>query len=198
MKLKKLFVLGLVMGSCLLSGCRGDKDRLSAGDLERNTLSVSKKGLIQDAMVETFDKSYYSDGELKEYLEGVVASYNNTAGKDSVTMDSFKVEDGTASAVFTYQNIGHYKSLTESELAYQTLDDMEGELAGDFLDMEGNTISLDDIKGIKDASKYNVLVLQDAFDVIVEGTIQYYSNCDVLGDSSVHTQGDAASVIIFK
>lgn len=198
MKRKKIFAGGLVMILCLLAGCKGENTQLDAKNLERNTLSVNKKGVVEDAMVETFDKNYYSDEELEVYLKVIVSEYNSTAGEDSVKMDSFHVEDGMARAVFTYKNMNHYKALTESEAAFQAFSDIQGELTGDFQDMEGNTKSLEDISGSSDVSKYNVLVLTDALDVIVDGTIQYYSNCDVLGDSSVHTSGEEPSVIIFK
>lgn len=198
MKRKKIFAGGLVMILCLLTGCKGENTQLDAKNLERNTLSVNKKGVVEDAMVETFDKNYYSDKELEEYLKGIISEYNSTAGEDSVIMDSFHVEDGMARAIFTYKNMNHYKTLTESGADFQSFSDIQGELTGDFQDMEGNTKSVSDISGSSDASKYNVLVLTDALDVIVDGTIQYYSNCDVLGDSSVHTRGEEPSVIIFK
>lgn len=198
MKRKKIFAGGLVMILCLLAGCKGENTQLDAKNLERNTLSVNKKGVVEDAMVETFDKNYYSDEELEVYLKVIVSEYNSTAGEDSVKMDSFHVEDGMARAVFTYKNMNHYKALTESGADFQAFSDIQGELTGDFQDMEGNTKSLEDISGSSDVSKYNVLVLTDALDVIVDGTIQYYSNCDVLGDSSVHTSGEEPSVIIFK
>ncbi|MFA9465258.1 MAG: hypothetical protein ACERKN_13320 [Velocimicrobium sp.] len=199
MKISKLLVMGLV-SSCLLMGCKSST-QLTAGKLENSALSVNKKGKIQVATVESFEQPYYSESELQTYLEDVVADYNKQKGSKRVTMDSFLVKDGIASAVFDYQSIDNYSELNGVSGVLLPIEKAKEELPDTLVRADDNqSVTYKEILEDKNANNYKVLILQEEYDVIVEGTIAYFSNGTKLSDSSVHTKaidGDT-SVIIYK
>lgn len=197
MRLKKLFVMGLV-ASCLLAGCK-NATKLTAGEIKTSTLSVDKKGNVQVAMVESFEQAYYQEDELKTYLEGILADYNENS-ESEVKMSSFLVENGIASAVFSYPSIEDYQNLNEVSASYLSVSEAKDQLPDVLLSAkDGAQTQKETILSEEKATKYKVLILSESYDVVVEGTILYYSNAQMLTDSSLHTnaaEGDS-SVIIY-
>ncbi len=197
MKIRKIVVLGLLF-SCVLSGCKKENVNLVAGELKTNTFMIDKDGAVQVALVEPLDKAYYNGTELEEFLNGIVSDYNGTAGEGAVTMESFLVNDNVASAVFKYSNIEHYKNLTEEDGNYSTMAEVSSVLPNTFLDVNGKETALNEIQSQKDQTKYKVLVVKEEYDVMIPGTIQYYTNASLLSNNSVHTTGQENTFIIYK
>lgn len=194
---KRLIVMGILV-SFLLVGCKNNGAELTAGEFETNTLFVNKDGAIQSAVIEPFEKPYYNADELEEYLQTVTADYNNTAGTEAVKLSSLKVKDKIASAVFDYKGIEDYTALNEVNASFGTLDEMGNLLPDTLLNEDGTEISKSEILQDSKASKYNVLVLNEEYDVRIEGAVKYYANADMMSKESVHTQPQVTSVILYK
>lgn len=196
MKKSKLLMTGLMV-TLLLTGCKGST-QLKAGDLSTSTLAVSSKGTIQAAMVESFEKEYYSESELKSYLEEALSSYNETAGSESIKMSSFQVDEKVASAVFDYSSIEDYNGLNGVDAKLLTMDEAETMLPASLIKADGSESTAQDILLEEKADTYKVLLLTEEYDVIVDGTVLYYANASMIDDKSVHTQDTDTSVIIYK
>lgn len=197
MKARKFLLLGFLL-SCMLTGCKTEEGVLVAGELETSTILINKSGGVQAALVEAFEKDYYSDTELKQFLENIIKEYNNKFGENSVSLDSFAVEDKVASAVFKYDNVNHFKNLTEEWLEFGTIDEVKADIPDVITDINGKEASLETITTSKYYSKYKVIMTNEKYDVKVEGTVQYYFNCTLLNTTMVHTAGDGVSIVIYK
>ncbi|MEG1992315.1 MAG: hypothetical protein RR056_02935 [Acetivibrio sp.] len=196
---KGTLLMGMgILSSCLLMGCKSGSTNLDAKNLENMTLSVNKAGNIQMGMVESFDKSYYDETELKNYLEEVITEYNKTAGKNAVKMSSFFVENKRASAVFVYDQMKNYKELNETKGEYLSLEEAKSILPDILKTPKGEEKTVDEILAETDSKKYKVLFIEEEYDVIVDGKVKYYSNGECLNEESVHTPAADTSVIIFK
>ncbi|MCR5792077.1 MAG: hypothetical protein K6G65_02800 [Lachnospiraceae bacterium] len=190
-------VLGSMMIAVLLCGC-GSNTTFKAGDVDKNTISVNKKGVVRVASVESFDKSYYDSAELEDYLNNVVNTYNDKKGEEVVELTSFEVADKTASAVFKYSGIEYYKELNDVYADYMTV--KEAITAGILPEMlkdaeSGKNVTLEEVA---ENGSYHVLAIHEEFDVRVDGKIKYYDNCENITKSEAHTKEDVLSVIIFK
>lgn len=196
MRKRKIFLLGIAC-ALLAVGCKKSAGDLNAEDLKQSTMLIEKKGTIKAAMLETFEQPYYDKQELSAYLTSVIGKYNKGEKEGPVVMNSFSVKDGQAGYVFSYQDISHYRALNGVEAEYLSLSEAAGKLPTEFTSLTGTNVSLSEIEEEKDYEKLNVLILNEAYDVLVDGTIKYYSNASKLADDSVHTN-EGTSYIIFK
>lgn len=197
MKKWKLYTC-FTLCACILTGCTDGGLNIKADDLEKNTLSIDDAGIVQSGIVEAFDKDYYKEDELKQYLEDAIAYYNDTNKKDAVTVDSFLIADKSAKVVFQYKSMEDYKKLNDVEAEYLTVEEVtsQGLFPGKFTNLEdGKTVSKNTVE---ENSDYHVLILNEEYDVKTSGKICYYVNCTVYNNKSVHTSKDETSIIIFK
>lgn len=197
MKRRKLYIAS-AMTVMLLTACGQKSLKLTAGDVQTSTMLVGKNGSIQSEIVEAFDKSYYKEEELKEYLEETAEQYNESEGKDKVELSSMLVKDETASAVFTYETMEDYQALNGVEAVNIPLQEGERLLPSMLEDLDGKEIEASAILEEEKADGYKLLLIEEEYDVVVEGDIKYYSNCVLIDTTKVHTSGTGISVIIYK
>jgi len=195
--MKKLRVCA--MGLCVLfalTGC-GAKT-LSVGDVSTSTMYINKDSEVQSAIIEVFDKDYYSEEELKQYLDTEIQEYNSQTGTTAVELTSYEVKDGKAAAVMSYVTMNDYRELNQVEAYLYT--GMEAEAEGVLPDgltftEEGSGLSKADIAASQD---YKVIILNEEYDVEVEGDIIAYSGGSLVKDSMMHIPADAQTVIVYK
>ena len=81
---------------------------ISAEPDEGTTVSVSKDGVITSYIVESFDKPYYDQEEMKQMILSEVADYNREVGSSNVSVDKIVVEDNLATVVMNFANAEDY------------------------------------------------------------------------------------------
>lgn len=197
MKRRKLYIAS-AMTVMLLTACGQKSLKLTAGDVQTSTMLVGKNGNIQSEIIETFDKSYYKEEELKEYLEDTAELYNESEGKGKVELSSMLVKDETASAVLTYETMEDYQALNGVEAVNISLSEGERLLPSVLEDLDGKETEASAILEEEKAGSYKLLLIEEEYDVVVEGDIKYYSNCVLIDNTKVHTSGTGISVIIYK
>lgn len=188
----------LFMCIIVLAGCNKSAASLNANEIKVNTLLIRNDGIVQSAIVEDFDKDYYSKTELSDFIDDQITDYNTTVGEDAVEKDSFEVKDGTAKVVFTYGTMKDYEDFNEVEAYYLTSEEAKtNKLVPDTLTdtKEGKSVSKEEALDNED---YKVIIVTEELDVVIEGKVLYYSNGILLNNTTVQSQKDGYTVIVYK
>lgn len=197
MKKTKLFAL-FVLCIFIFAGCNKSNATLSLGEIERNTLFITEDGNVQTAVVEDFDKDYYEEEALKEFIDTTVEEYNQSAGEDAIQINSVRIKDKIAGIVLTYKDVDTYALFNEVDAKFMTVEEAgkQGLLPEVFYNSKGSEkISSSEVM---ENGNYKVIILNEKYDVAVNGKIKYYSGALPLNSKTVQTTGEDVSVIVFK
>ena len=166
-------LLMAVLALAVLMGCG------SSLKVDENTVYVQKKGRVIGASVETFDKDYYSQEELEEYVNQRVEDYTESHEKNSVKMDSFSVEEGVAKLNIRYAGYEDYAEFNNIEMfAGSVLQAMAAgyDFEDEFLTVTdgelGESVGKDTVTADEE---YKVVILNEKVNVKVDGTVAYVS-----------------------
>ena len=197
----KKFLLYAILAICLIlsAGCK-KKDRIiTAEEVKSNTVLVKNDGTVQAATVEVFDKNYYNLDELNNYVTNQINKYNQENGSDSIIMDSLTLNEGNAVMILSYAGLAHYNAFNKVEAAFTTTADATNskiELPEVYLSAKDGAYASPDV-ALKNA-KYKVLVLNEKTNVMIDGTIKFFTNGKMNGKSNFETGSEEQSVIIYK
>ena len=173
--MRKMISVGLVclVMAGLITGCG------KSLEANRDTVYVQKKGTVVSAAIADLDKDYYDEEELKSYIDERVEQYQEEHGKDSVKVDDFSVEEGTAKLFIKYAGCEEYEDFNEVTLFSGTIPQALAEgydFNAEFTAVEdGKAAGSADTKTIVDLDA-KVIVLSEKVDVKVDGTVQYVSS----------------------
>lgn len=101
-----------------LSGCKGKVESLKLSDVNEETLLIRSNGTLQLGANETFDKIYYDEKDLKDFIESAIESFNEENGKGSVKLSDLEVENEKVKAIFTYDSMESYSEMNRIEAHY--------------------------------------------------------------------------------
>ena len=85
-------------------------------DADTDTVYVQKNGTVLSVDVETLDKDYYDETELKDYVTDAVSTYTGEHGKSAVKLENLSVKDGTATLKMKYKTPEDYTGFNGIEL----------------------------------------------------------------------------------
>lgn len=177
--------ISVLIGISMLAGCG------KSLDADTDTVYVQKNGTVLSVDVETLDKDYYDETELKDYVTDAVSTYTGEHGKSAVKLENLSVKDGTATLKMEYKTPEDYTGFNGIEL-------YEGKvvkaLAAGY-DFKTDFVSVEDGKVTGTATKeeiysgedLKVVIIKANRDVKVDGTICYVSseNVKLTGTDSV-------------
>ncbi len=211
--MKKIYSICLAMLLfMMLSGC-------STSYPDTDTVYIQKNGSVQEATVESFEKDYYSEEELKEFITAAIEAYEEEHEDGGVEMKSFEIEEGTAKLMMKYDSCKNYEDFNGRELfagtVVQTIaagysfdtdfvEVEDGALVGGPFDTEqseaaAGAVSVSEVTSNED---YKVVVLNEDTDVVVKGQICYVSAGSVTvkdkKTASVTTRNEGLSYIVYK
>jgi hypothetical protein len=181
-----------------LASCSKNSVSITAEDIDTNTIVVQKDNKIQSAIVEDFDKDYYSEKELKQFILEAIEEYNGMAGDDNVILDSLHISDKIARVVFKYSSISDYKAFNHVEAKLLGIDEALGETDMPDSLTEVKNGKLQSKETIQSNDKLMVLFLSEPMNIMVSGEIEYYYNCTILEDNLAHASGDGVAIVAFK
>ncbi len=199
--MRKYFVCILLAISLLgLSGCnKKDSQTIDEAKVKENTTLFNLDGTVQSVIVESFDKNYYEKNELKSYIEEEIQKYTKKAGNDSVILDSLDVDNKIASAKLSFKKITDYATFNEvtSEILTKEQALADERISATVYSVDkGETV---DVKVALEEKDYTILVLEIPGETImIEGTIKYYTNGTLTGDSIIKTGTEGVTVIIYE
>lgn len=196
---KFIFATILLIFALSAMGCSKKEIYITADDVSTNTMLVKRNGQLQVAIIEDFDKTYYKLNELEEFVKKEINTYNQKAGGEDVKIEELKLKEGKAVMLLGYTGMKHYASFNKVMAAYFAADtkDVALELPEQYVNAK-NGSTVDRETAMKD-DKYRVLVVYEPYDIIVDGSVKYYSNNATLGEKDVvHSSDEGATVIIYK
>lgn len=167
MKKSLNFLLVLAIIS-LLTGC-GNKFEPT-----ESTIYITSKGVVQSAIMESFDKAYYDFEELTEDIEKEVKSYNLDVNEEVITIESLTQGNGDVTLIMEYQTVEDYTAFNEVILFNGTYEEAikAGYVAEELFDTEGQSGDLDE----EELKKLNVLVTEESVCIQTSGKIRYVSD----------------------
>ncbi len=200
---KSAFILMLCISlACCTTGCKGKVQSLKLSEIKDETVLLRSDGSVQSAAYEEFDKYYYDEKELEEYMEAVIEDYNERNGEKSVKLAKFDLEKvngkNIAKAIFSYKDLATYCEMNGVAATTYTIEEAKaaGVLPTTFTNAADGTKI--DQNAVTENSNYKVLVIQVKADIMLPDSVKYYSNAMLLNSNSVETTGEQTAVIVYK
>lgn len=199
MKRKASWLVVVVCFSILMVGCNKDDKSLIDKEVSRSTILVLEDGITQSAIVEDFQKEYYKESELKDFINQKIQEYTKKAGEDAVKLEELKVSKGVAKATFSYKSVKDYAIFNEEEVELLTTKEAEQNKY-----MPDNLVVAKDGTSIKQSealsnTELKVLIIESPnYNVMVDGNILYYSNGLLINDTTVQSNPEGVTVVIYE
>lgn len=199
MKRKASWLIIVACFSVLMVGCKKDDKTLIDKEVSRNTILVLEDGTTQSAIVEDFQKDYYKENELKDFINQKIQEYTKVAGKDAVKLEALSVSKKVATATFSYKSVKDYAAFNDEEVELLTANE-----AAQNKYMPDNLVVAKDGSSIKQSealsnTELKVLVIESPnYNVVVDGDILYYSNGLLINDTTVQSNAEGVAVVIYE
>lgn len=159
MKMIRKVLLPILILSIALTGCGASADSSS--------LTLNKKGVLTQTIVEEWDQEQYDKNELQEQIENQIAEYDQ-----KIELNSIKTRDGKITVKMTYQDLESYADYNQVILFQGTVSQCQAAgylLEGEFKDAEGEPVNRTQVLNMGD--KCTVLVFQEPVSVQIPGKI---------------------------
>lgn len=161
----------MALGVGLLAGC-------GTPDVATNTVIIEKNGKVTEALVEDFSKDYYSEEELESFVEAEIEEYKAENEGADIKMSGLSIEAGTARMTIKYGDAATYKEFHDVDLYVGTV--VDAQTAGykfdaNFVEVSEGVAGSSVGSGTVLEGEGKVVIIQDAIEVQVPGTIKYVS-----------------------
>ena len=185
--MRKRSTVLLLAGLLTLSGC-GKIEKAS-----ESTVTVDKKGIVTEILIEDFSSEEYQEDELKKSIEELVSTYNKQAGEEEITLKKMQVKDGNASVLMQYSTDDTYRAFNQVDFFAGTVAQARKEgyaFAGAFTDAKGQAVSQGTIPA--ECQDQSVIIIREPLAVLVPGKILYVSkNMKILGEDCARLAADS-------
>ena len=181
--MRKAVQIGLisVLAVTLLAGCGAE---FSA---DKDTIYVQKKGTIKGANVASFEKDYYNETELSNFITETVDTYVAKSGDGTVVIQEFAVENGIAHVYLDYAGAEDYAQFNGVEFFAGTILDAKA----DGYDIPNAFTAVTDKDTTWDAEGNKIVIVGQQTQVQVDGTILFVSaNASVTGKNTADVTYD--------
>lgn len=181
--MRKTVQIGLlsVLAVTLLTGCGAE---FSA---DQDTIYVQKKGTVKGANVADFDKDYYDEAELLDFITDTVSTYVEKAGEGTVEIQEFAVDNGVAHVYLDYAGAEDYADFNGVEFYAGTVLDAKA----DGHDIPDAFTAVTDKETTWDAEGNKIVIVGQQTQVQVDGTILFVSaNATVTGKNTAEVTYD--------
>jgi hypothetical protein len=187
-----LFIVGT-------AGCRREEVSITADNVITNTILAKSNGILQVATIEEFNKPYYNLSELEDFVANEIAIYNKAAGDDKISIEDVKLNNGKAVMLLTYSGMDQYANFNDEAAAY-----FNGGVSEVGLDLPATLVSakngsLASTQEIIANNKLKILVMSEPYEILVDGTVKYYSeNATFVDDHKVQGAAEGLTIVVFK
>ena len=196
MKTKRMLLAAAAL-SLLLGGCG------AVNDVDTTTVVIKKDGTVEENIITDFDKDYYSVDGLEQMLGEQIQAHNQTAGTDTVKLDSVEEKEGEnrVRAKIIYSGGEDYSLIHNQVFFSGTVSDAydAGYTFVPMIDQEsGAAVSEGDILEL--GSK-KIVISEEAVNINVSGKISHVSEGVTLADKKTAVlpdNGEKLSYIIYE
>ncbi len=175
---RKRIVLKIIISLCLVLMITGIAACGLGKQTEQTKITISKDGMVSMQIIESFDKPYYNQDELRQKVLTEVANYNRNVGNGNISVEKVEVKNQYAKVIMVYAGPEDYAqfngntffigSTTEAQEAGYDLNTV---LSGTEDTME--TIGMSDILMMTD---YRILITDSKEPITLDGKADYISD----------------------
>ncbi len=173
-------ILCILITGCLLTAC--------AYSFEPSTSSlyIQKDGKLTQAIVESFERSFFSLSEFETMAEKEIGAFNSSCGEDKITVQRLEIENDTLYFLLDYTDAEAYEQYNDVTCFLGTVEEAIAEgypFNMDFKDADYTEYNA--AEATKD-KRSSVAVLKEEGVVELEEKVKYVSNnVEVLSDHMV-------------
>jgi hypothetical protein len=197
----KKVILSIVMVLMLtvLAGCEKKATKFVVDEIQAETIYVKRDKTIEAATVEEFSKKHYDLAELKDFIQQEIEKYNKESSTEAITINDLVLKDGNAVLVLKYNTVEDYAKFNNFDARiYPTTELKLASFNSPKVYVSAKDGSYVDSEVALKNEKYNVLIINQSTDVIIDGTIVYYDNAVLVSKNKVQTPTDGISFIVYK
>ena len=194
--MKKIALLSIMMIMIVtLAGCKKGTLTIKTSSVSENTMLIKKDGRVQVAIVDTFDKSYYSVDEIDSYIKDELTKFNQTVNNNDAIklVDLEKVKDNIV-MVLEYQTFDYYTQFNKVEGNYYST--LTSEVQSKLPQILFNTKD-EAIQGSEATfeENYKVVELKEEYNLMIDGKIKYYNNGERSDNNQIKSQASGTLVV---
>lgn len=196
--MKKIALLSIMMIMIVtLAGCKKGTLTIKTSSVSENTMLIKKDGRVQVAIVDTFDKSYYSVDEIDSYIKDELTKFNQTVNNNDAIklVDLEKVKDNIV-MVLEYQTFDYYTQFNKVEgNYYSTLtSEVQSKLPQILFNTKDEAIQGSEVTF---EENYKVVELKEEYNLMIDGKIKYYNNGERSDNNQIKSQA-SGTVVVFE
>ncbi len=215
-------ILAVLLLAVMTAGCARSSG--SEFDPVQSSVFIKQDGSILSATVEHTQQDYYTEENLKSFVEGKVSEFNAAQGKESAAYNKegaerlpvaivscslgagqgeqilkYVLEYSSSDMLFAFTGTIRDAEMTLTSLATDSVESRlsKGDLVGEpFVDAKGQSV---ESSKITSQSKLRVVVSEGPATIQTEGKVVYMTQGCTLQDAyTVTTPGEGISYIVFK
>lgn len=194
-----ILIVSFCLAGCTSSDVKKSDNNSDAGAVlneDETTISIDKKGKIEEIIVETFDKSYYDVGELETEFRNEIDRFNSSGTGGKVSLKKIKLENNKVYVSLDFDSMEEYKGLLNEDLFCGTIKDaydigykMDVTLKGV---QNGDKIGKVEIMGMQNK---NIVILSEPVKVSLYKNIAYVSaNVEVISDKEARVLSESGGL----
>ncbi len=167
--MKKSLSLCLVLtGALLLLGCN------QKFEPTESTIFVTSKGIVKSAVMESFEKGYYSFGELSGDIESAVQAYCSDGNEGALVVESLTEGNDMVTLQMQYESAAVYSEFNDMILFSGTLSEAKaaGYSMSELYDTQGQLAEMT----AEEENTLKVIITEEDVCVQTSGKIKYVSD----------------------
>lgn len=167
--MKKKIVLAVLaaLAVTVFTGC----GQINIADYDSDAVII-KGETITGINVSEFEKQYYDETELSEYIEKAVEEFDSTNGESAIKVEDLAVEEGKAKVKLVYSDATDYAGFNNVDFFMGSV--LDARTAGFELptDIVKTEFATDEMNETSDKA----VVIGQGLEVEIDGTITYTSS----------------------
>lgn len=203
--MKKHHIIGILMLAILfIGGCSKKEVKIKIDKVSEDTFFVNQEDKIELIIAEDFKESHYDLIELENFIEDELKKHNDILNEEVVSLKALVQNKNQAIMQMEFLDIHEFNRYLEVDSDYFILSEATKEQLSRIPDelltvKKGKTILKEDIISSKKNKNYKVIILDEAYDVLIDGSIICFNEgTTVTSKNSAKSMEDAQTIIIFK
>ena len=182
-----------LLAASLFTGCGNPMNKM-----DKSTVYLKKDNTVASVSIESFDKEYYKEEELKSFIEEEVTNQQKERGEDSISIEKLTVKEQKATLAMQYQSVEDYVEFNDTELetGVYNKDMMEEELV--WIDAS----SKETVAGeVEEAEGFYYVKIKEPeeMQVLVDGEVLYYlDTMELLDKNLVSVPAGTEGIFLYK
>ena len=175
-----------------MTGCASGSE-----DYKETTVSIDKKGRITHKIVESFDRDYYNEDELRNLIDKELSAYCSSRNDEKAAqLASLEIKDGLAEAEIDFGSCDDYAGFNEVDFFFGTVGeatdrDYPTDVTLKSAD-DDSTIGKYELESLKDN---RIVVVSEPVTLVLPGKIAYYTaNIDVIDKDRARMASDSVGL----